>query len=151
MKMFSVFFYQVVEKSLEPDFTVIFTVPRDLFMGDQTSCCLSVAVIPFMWSCPLNRRLVLCRSSHGDAVHRASLRPGGGESHLHLPGHGQPSHHGLQVRPCHPPPPTLTHVIWRVGAVAVSAVKRCEAVVVSWGLRLQLRVPVWEPCQALRH
>lgn len=41
--------------------------------------------------------LLLRRPSYGDPVHRASLCPGGRESHLHLPGHCQPSHHGLQV------------------------------------------------------
>lgn len=39
----------------------------------------------------------LRRPSHGDSVHRASLRPGGREGHLHLPRHCQSSHHGLQV------------------------------------------------------
>lgn len=39
----------------------------------------------------------LWRPSNGDPVHWASLCPGGWESYLHLPGHCQPSHHGLQV------------------------------------------------------
>lgn len=38
------------------------------------------------------------RSTDCDLVHRASLCPGGGQSHLHLPGSCQPSYHGIQVR-----------------------------------------------------
>lgn len=55
------------------------------------------AIIQLFFSCTVNMYLSLCRPSYGDPVHRASLCPGGRESHLHLPGHCQPSHHGLQV------------------------------------------------------
>lgn len=79
---------------------------RDLFMREinhhasQWWCDTAVThtISHFIFSPLMNIHLSLCRPPHSDAVHRAAIRPGGRESHLHLPGHCQPSYHGLQVQ-----------------------------------------------------
>lgn len=54
-------------------------------------------IVKFIWKYISNVYLSLCRPSHRDPVHRASLCPWGREGYLYLPGHCQPSYHGLQV------------------------------------------------------
>lgn len=64
----------------------------DLCKGNKRFT-LSVSAYNRLWICISP----LCRPSHCDLVHRTSLCPGGRKSHIHLPGHRQPAHHGLQV------------------------------------------------------
>jgi len=55
------------------------------------------------------------RPTDSDLVHRASLCPGGRQSHLHLPGSSQPSYYGLQV--CLHTHKTFSFTFWFKGGV----------------------------------
>lgn len=84
-----------------PDFIVKCIVGLDLFVWEINPLAAwnrwNTTVIQFLFGCSSNLFPPPCRPSHGDPVHRTSLRPGGREGHLHLSGHREPSHHWLQV------------------------------------------------------